>query len=245
MSDAAASPAPAPAASETVLTAGAPAPAAAPATDAAAPAPAAAPAASTVLTDDLPTEGDGQAKPKEEGTDDADKSKGDDKAKTEEEKGAPEQYADFKLPETVLLDAPVMDEFKSLAKDLGLTQSAAQKLVDLQVKAQAGNAQAFTANLQAHVDRVKGEWEAAAQADPEIGGAEFKANVVVAKQALDTFGSPALKAFLAESRLGSHPEMIRFMVKAGKAISQDGFVPGRASSAERSTADVLYGPSSK
>lgn len=245
MSDAAATPAPAPAASETVLTSSAPAPAAAPAPDAAAPAAAPAPAPSTILTDDPAPKVDGESNPDGDGTDGADKPKGDEKPKTEEEKGAPEQYEDFKLPETVQLDAPVMDEFKTLAKDLGLTQSAAQKLVDLQVKAQAGNAQAFTANLQAHVDRVKGEWETAAKADPEIGGAEYGANVVIAKQALDSFGSPALKAFLAESRLGSHPEMIRFMVKAGKAISQDGFVSGRASSAERTTADVLYGTTSK
>jgi hypothetical protein len=236
MSDAAA-----PAASETVLTTEAPAPAAAPGV-AAAPAPAAAPAAETLLTPEAPKPDDA---PKPEPTAE-EKAAAEAQAKKDgENKGAPEVYADFKLPETFKVDEPVMGEFKTLAKELGLTQEAAQKLVDMQAKLQTGNATAFTENLQAHVEKTASEWATAAKTDPEYGGAKFDENVAVAKQALDTFGTPELKALLKESRLGNHPEVIRFMFKAGKSISQDGFVPGRASSAAKNTADVLYGTSVK
>lgn len=233
MSDAAA----APAASETVLTAEASAPAAAPA-PAEAPAPAPAPAADTVLTTEAPKP-DGASKPE---LTDAEKAAAEEKAKKDgEAKGAPEEYAEFKLPETFKVDEPLMGEFKTLAKELGLSQEAAQKLVDMQAKLQAGNASAFTETLQAHVDKTAGEWRTAAKADPEYGGVKFDENVAIAKQALDAFGTPELKALLNESRLGSHPEVIRFMFKAGKAISQDGFVPGRAGSAAKDTASTLYG----
>jgi hypothetical protein len=162
-------------------------------------------------------------------------------AKKEEQKGAPEEYEAFKLPETFKVDEPVMGEFKTLAKELGLSQEAAQKLVDMQAKLQGNNATAFTQSLQAHVDKTATEWAATAKADPEYGGAKFSENVAVAKQALDAFGTPELKALLNESRLGSNPELIRFMFRAGKAISQDGFVSGRAASAAKDTASALYG----
>jgi len=226
--------------SETVLTEAAAAPAEAPAA-APASAPAAAPATSpdTLLTDDSTTTDDA-TKPADA---DADKAKDgeDDTAKKDEAKGAPEQYADFTLPETFKVDDTVLGEFKTLAKELNLPQEAAQKLVDMQAKLQSGNAEAFTQTLQAHVDKTAQDWANTAKADPEIGGAKFTENVAVAKTALDTFGTPELKALLKESRIGNHPEVIRFMFKAGKAISQDGFVPGRSSSAAKSAADVLYG----
>jgi hypothetical protein len=199
-------------------------------------------AADTVLTPDAPKPDD---TPKPELTAE-EKAAAEAQAKKDAEtKGAPEEYTDFKLPDTFKVDAPVMGEFKTLAKELGLTQEAAQKLVDMQAKLQTGNATAFTETLQAHVEKTASEWATAAKADPEYGGAKFDENVAVAKQALDTFGTPELKALLKESRLGNHPEVIRFMFKAGKSISQDGFVPGRASSAAKNTADVLYGTSVK
>lgn len=227
------------AASDTVLTTDAPAtdaPAAAPAS-----APAAAPAAShdTLLTDD-PAKTDDATKPADADADKATDGK-DGTAKKDEAKGAPEEYADFTLPEAFKVDDTALGEFKALAKELNLPQEAAQKLVDMQAKLQSGNAEAFTQSLQAHVDKTAQDWAKTAKADPEIGGADFDKNVAVAKTALDTFGTPELKALLKESRIGNHPEVIRFMFKAGKAISQDGFVPGRASSAAKSAADVLYG----
>ena len=38
------------------------------------------------------------------------------------------------------------------------------------------------------------------------------------------FGTDALKSLLTESGLGNHPEVIRFMYRAGKAISEDSYV---------------------
>jgi hypothetical protein len=237
----------APASETTILTDAAPAaaaPASAPATDAPAAAPAAAPAVDTLLTAD-PT---AQA---------ADASKTDDAAKADDSKaadakkddakpvGAPEAYEDFKLPEKFEVSESAMGEFKTLAKELNLSQEQAQKLVDFQTSQTKGNTQALVQNLMEGVDKTAKEWADTAKSDAEYGGEKFSENMAHATAALKAFGTDALKAVLNESRLGNHPELIRFMVRAGKAISQDGFVPGRASNAmPKDAASVLY-PSSK
>lgn len=212
------------------------APAPAPATSAA-PAPAAQSAAQvdSLLTSEPATapETNADGTPKEGAETSKEKAEGADK---------PVEYTDFELPENVTLDAPVMDEFKGLAKELSLSQEQAQKLVSLGAKMQTGNID----KLRAVVDDSAKQWADTARADAEYGGAKFDENLSVAKKALDTFGTPELKNLLKESRLGSHPEVIRLLFKAGKAISQDGFVPGRASAqTAKDTASVLYGSTTK
>jgi hypothetical protein len=145
---------------------------------------------------------------------------------------APEQYADFNMPEGYAMQGELGDEFKSVAKELGLTQEQAQKLVDLDVK--RANAQA------ASVHKATAEWLAAAQTDKEFGGDALTENVAIAKKAIDAFGTDALKDLLQQTGLGNHPEMIRAFYRAGKAISEDRFVGGSKSSGQPSTAQRMY-----
>ncbi len=220
---------------------------AAPAAPAVAPAPAAPAAApaepSSLLTGDTPKPADAPAADKPEG-DKPDGEKTEDEGKKDDKpEGAPAEYAAFELPEGVNLDEPVMGEFKGLAKELNLSQEQAQKLVSLGAKMQSGNADAFKTQLQTAVDETAKTWASEARADKEFGGDKFDENLGVAKKALDTFGTPELKKLLAESRLGNHPEVMRFMFRAGKQISQDGFATGRASAAAKSDAEVFYGNS--
>ena len=61
------------------------------------------------------------------------------------------------------------------------------------------------------------------------------------KKALDKFGSPELQQVLTKSGLGNHPAVIRLLLRAGKAISEDTIIGGDApSNAAKSHADVLY-----
>lgn len=148
-----------------------------------------------------------------------------DGAKTEDAKPtpkAPEQYADFTVPEGYTLQGELGDEFKAIAKELDLTQEQAQKLINLDVK--RGQA------IQQETHKASAEWLAQTQADKEIGGTALTENVALAKKALDTFGTPELKTLLQQSGLGNHPEIIRAFYRAGKAISEDSFVPGGTSS---------------
>ena len=143
-----------------------------------------------------------------------DKSKGDDKAA----QGAPEKY-EFKAPEGAQLNEAVLGAFSEVAKDLNLTQDVAQQILD-KVAPMMANQQAEA------VKNVRTQWLESAKTDQEFGGDKLAANLAVAQKALAQFGTPELKTLLQESGLGNHPEIIRAFYRAGKAISEDGFVAG-------------------
>ena len=140
-------------------------------------------------------------------------------SESETPEGAPDKYefnpkvAD--APEE--LDPEVLTAFGEVAKDLDLPQEAAQKVLDKVAPViQAKQAKA--------VEKVRADWATESQSDEEFGGESLGANLEVAKSSLNAFGTDALKSLLSESGLGNHPEIIRFMYRAGKAISEDGYV---------------------
>ncbi|OZI23745.1 hypothetical protein CAL26_09960 [Bordetella genomosp. 9] len=156
--------------------------------------------------------------------------------------GAPETYADFELPEGISLDAEDSDAIKAYAKEHNLSQEAAQKLVsDLGVK----QAQKFESKMREAMEARNAEWTDASKADKEFGGDKLAENLAVAKTFLDAHGTPELKKFLVETGLGNHPEMIRLMYRAGKAISEDTAVQGGqpATAGKVDAATALYGKS--
>jgi len=241
---AAPSAAPAPAAAE---------PASAPAAPAASPAPAApatAPAQPTTLLTAAAAAADGEGKPAEAPAPaPADGSKSDDgkgkpaAASTDADLHAPEEYEPFTIEGDSQLDDAFLDTFKPLAKELDLPQAKAQKLAELGAKESQRLAGKFVTDLQQRVDANAKNWETAVKADPELGGAQHEEVMGIAAKALKTFGTPELNSFLLESRLGSNPEVVRLLYRAGKAISQDGAVPGRSTTGTKANADVFYGKS--
>lgn len=147
--------------------------------------------------------------------------------------GAPEKY-EFATPEGMQFDDAVVGAFGEVAKDLNLSQEAAQKILD-----KVGPVMAAQQNeaLQA----ASTEWAEASKTDKEFGGDKLNENLAVAKKAMDQFASPELRALLNESALGNNPEVIRMFYRVGKAISEDGFVVGgNAKNSEQTTAQRLY-----
>jgi len=150
--------------------------------------------------------------------------------------GAPDKYV-WTAPEGKTLDPQTLDAFAVVAKDLNLPQDQAQRVVDAMVPTMAARqAEQLTA--------TSAQWAAQSKADKEFGGDAFDANMATAKQALKDFGTPELNALLNESGLGNHPDVIRFMVRAGKALSADKHVGGRAAPGAGSDVKSLY-PNSK
>lgn len=129
---------------------------------------------------------------------------------------APENY-EFKMPEGVELDGKAAEEFTAIAKELKLSQADAQRIADVAAKMQQKQAET-------HVEMVKG-WADQCKTDKEFGGDNLPQNLAVARKAIEAFGSPALRELLNNTGMGNHPEVVRFAYKAGKAISEDTFVP--------------------
>lgn len=150
-------------------------------------------------------------------------------AKAETPAGAPEKYEAFTVPEGFAIDPEMLAEFSPVLKELNLPQAAAQKVIDFAPKLiEKATQQAAASFLEQTGLKGFDTWAAAVKTDKELGGDKLAENLAVAKKAMDTFGSPELRAVLSKTGLGNHPEMVRAFYRAGKQISEDGFVPGGA-----------------
>ena len=151
--------------------------------------------------------------------------------------GAPEEYADFTVPEGMTLTESIED-LKTFAKEKNLSQEETQKLVDMGTRAVQRTESAF----KEHIETAKTQWAESSKTDKEFGGDALSESVAVARKALDTFGSPELSTMLHESGLGNHPEVIRLLYRMGKAVSEDRLVPGtkKPEGAGKSAADTFY-----
>jgi hypothetical protein len=165
-------------------------------------------------------------------------------AKTGTEDKTPAAEAVYKInaPEGSEIDSKVLSAYESAAKELGLPNEAAQNLINRITPMMKETADA-------QVQAVRSAWVQSSEADPEFGGDKLKPSLETAKRALDSFGSPAFKELLESSGLGSHPEMIRLLWKAGKAISEDSFVGGQRTAKQSAgprtfsdMAEALYAP---
>lgn len=151
--------------------------------------------------------------------------------------GVPETY-EFKAPEGATLDTELVKDFAPLAKELGLSQDAAQKVVDLYAAKVLPRLQAAQQELQ---QQTVQKWLEDAKADKEIGGAKFDENARTAQKAIARFATPELKDFLNATGFGNHPEIVRFCARIGAAISESGsVVSGNAAGQKKDAAAVFY-----
>lgn len=160
----------------------------------------------------------------------------------------PEKY-EFKAPDGVSLDDAIVAEYSAVAKELGLPQDAAQKVIDkLAPKLAQQNVNAIRSAMQSASEA----WVAASKTDKEFGGEKLQESLSFAAKALDRFGTPELRSLLGAyhpqknpmgTGLGNHPEIIRAFIRAGKAISEDRFVAGATAPSRgetRNAAKALY-----
>jgi len=222
-------------AEESTAVASAPAPAAAPAASApaAAPAPAAPAAAPAAAAPAAPAPSAPAAAVADPAAPNADPAKpAADPAKPADPAApaAPEKYS-FVMPKDVVLDAKVVSDFEGVAKELNLSQEAAQKVIDKMGPVIVKN---DTARIAAAVEKARADWTAQAAADKEVGGERFAENVATAKKAFDAFGTPELAAVLKASGLDNHPELIRWAYRIGKQLGPDNkFIAGSTKNPEQ------------
>lgn len=120
------------------------------------------------------------------------------------------------LPEGTEVGSKIHEVYAEASRELDLPQDKAQGLFSKTMGA-------LHEHITAEQARQNDEWIAATRADPEIGGAKLDENIGIAKKAMKEFGSEALGE-LFNGDIGNHPEITRFLVKVGKALSEDGFV---------------------
>ncbi len=177
--------------------------------------------------DDSTNDGDKPEGDKPEG----DKPEGDkpegDKPEGDKPEGAPEAYADFQFPEGINPDTQLLEKFGPMAKELGLSQEAAQEVLNLHTEAltKATSPEHIAdavLNAQESITQARSdEWAKALKADTEIGGANLDATQKMANQAIVRFGDKALIADLKEHGFLTNPGLLRMLNKVGAAIAED------------------------
>lgn len=143
--------------------------------------------------------------------------------------GAPEKYEDFKAPEGFEVDKEALAEATPLFKELGLSQTQAQRLVDFYAKQSQQAAQApFDLWKQ-----TQDNWVSEIKADPEIGGKLDAVRTGVARM-LDGLGNAKLtnefRQAMDYTGAGNNPAFIRMMWALAQRLTEGGHVKGGAPS---------------
>lgn len=167
---------------------------------------------------------------------------------------APKPPVEYKLvlPKDSALPVASIEKTAAIARKLGLSNEAAQEVLDsfnatLAADAKA-DAEAWKPNTGSSWKARDAEWKAEALKDTEIGGTPDKlsANVNTANLVLSRFFDPSVVEFLRESGLGSHREFIRGLARIGKGMSEGTMHTGGApaQTAPKTQAEILYGGTS-
>lgn len=132
------------------------------------------------------------------------------------------------------------NDIKLFAEANGLTQDAAQKLLDAKANTIADVRSQDQQNLKVQA----GIWLEQTKNDKEIGGEQFQAAVNHGKTVLDQFATPNFRKTLNDTGLGNHPEVVRLFARIGKKMANDSFVAapkGEAAQTEKQPYEYLYG----
>lgn len=151
--------------------------------------------------------------------------------KDDVKQGAPEKYADFKLPEGLTLDKGLADKFAASAKKLGLSQESAQELVTLQAENAA-------ATLKAGLDSWNQTKEGWRNETIKELGANYEKELSYAAKALDRFGGPELRQLLSDTGLGEHKLLAKAFIAIGKQMSEPVHVEGERAGVSSSREDI-------
>jgi len=162
-----------------------------------------------------------------------------DGAKAPEKPAVPEKY-ELKLPDEAVIDAKAFESISALAKELGLSNEQAQRIV---AHNDAIARSVLEARVAAHEEQIV-KWMDDVKADKEIGGANFDKSVEDAKRLVNKFGDDDLKQALVSSGYGNFPPLVRMLAKIGSRMSEDAYrsgAPAQTQKREVSLAEAFYG----
>jgi len=135
---------------------------------------------------------------------------------------APEQYANFTLPEGITWDAEFGAEAKTVFKDYNLTQEQAQGLVDLQTKA-LGRAEAAHDTAFA---KMSENWRKEVKEDKNLGGINYEETVSLARAGMAEFAPDGVAEALVATGFENHPGFVRLFRRLGLMVTEGTITTG-------------------
>ena len=176
-----------------------------------------------------------------------DKSGADDEGKkpegSEEEAGKekegegnePIEYGEFTFPEGFQADQQMQEAVLPLLAKAGVTQEAAQELIDAHCEAQ----RAQLAQAQAQQQTILEAWRNQIESDPEYKSKQGWAEKGKARLIEDI---PDAKEFFDDKMLGNMPMMFQLTAHLGKMLESEAELlgGGKGGSEKKSFADIMY-----
>ena len=162
----------------------------------------------------------------------------------QKQKGAPEKYDDFQMPEGTELDSEVSTAFQDVAKDLDLSQEQAQGLIDKV-------APVLQRRSIERIEAISNEWAERSKVDQEFGGQKLDQSLSDIARLRDMFARNAdgkidddIQEFLS-SPMGNHPGALRFLARIGRRFGEAKFPDGGVAEDGVYTAEQFYKDSMK
>lgn len=157
-------------------------------------------------------------------------------ANAPKEKVVPEKY-ELNIPEGAQITQAALKRIEDQAKEKGLSLEEAQAMVDSENAAVSG----YLNDHKENFAKLADSWRETVQADPELGGDNYKETVANANAVIERYGSPEFKKILDATRWGDNPEVVRVFARIGKAMAPGKFVPPTSPAApEQEHAQVLF-----
>ena len=125
------------------------------------------------------------------------------------------KFDETSIPEGFQKNEDMEKFFRKSMHDAGLSQKQADKMYKAYNEFQGQYSQKESTNL----EEQEKQWDTELRQD---FGLAYTDQVEAAKAAVDTFGSDSLKEYLDTSRLGNHPEMIKYAAKIGAQLLEKG-----------------------
>ena len=142
---------------------------------------------------------------------------------------APKDYV-LKAPEGSLLSPDDVANLQKTAKEAGLTQEQAEGIL----KAKDESVKAFSVKQLQDLDNAKVQWKKDCEKDPDIGGEKYAQNIELAHRAWDKVADKELRSLAEQTGFGSHPAVVRMLVRVGRMMSEDTLVRGSVGGAPES-----------
>lgn len=139
-------------------------------------------------------------------------------AKPGEANVVPEVYKDFTLSDGTTIDTKLMDGFKSLAKESGLSQEVAQKFVTLQSEHAKTAMEAMVKDAETQKAAMLEQFK---QTTIKELGPDYQKELGFAAKALNRFGTPELRKLMDDTGLGNHPLLVKAWIAIGKTMAED------------------------
>lgn len=120
-----------------------------------------------------------------------------------------------KLPEGVVKDDQMEKYFRKSMHEAGLTQKQADQLYNSQINYMGEH----VTQGKTKQETTEKEWDKSLRQD---FGLAYTEQMEAAKQAVEQFGTDELRTYFDQSRLGNHPEMVKFAAKVGTMVMESG-----------------------